>query len=271
MGRMRLFLSAWVLVAAWPLAAANGPGKEGDKKANPDYAELSRLIRKVVLDQAPKAIEDDSGWGQTIPIPEGMKIGKLRTLVKVGDKLELPHGVWRKIKLWAADPDKDVQIRVRELKPVKLTTYRLVVEADLNLQTWSEVQHWQKGLALVGFIAEAETAVRLNLGCDVAITLNAKKFPPEFKIEPNVTDLQIDLKDFTLKKATLRRLGIGIEGDAAKAAGDQFKGIVQGIIRDAEPAIKERANEAIVKGLKDGKGALSLEKLLKALSAKEKK
>jgi hypothetical protein len=213
MGRFIVLLSALGPVA-W---ASVGVGDEPFKKdASRDYTELSRLIHKVVAGQVPKAIEDNSGWGKTIPIPEDLKLPKLRTVVKVGDRMELPHGLWRKVKLTMPDPAKDLNIRVKELSPMNGSKYRLKLEADANLHGWTEVQHWQKGLALVGFIAEADAAVLLNLECEVGLELNSKKFPPEIKIDPKVTGLEIDLKDFSLRKVTLRRLGTVLEATAPR-------------------------------------------------------
>src|SRR5262249_41863761 len=106
-------------------AAADEPFK---KDASRDYADLSRLIHKVVAGQVPKAIEDNSAWGKTIPIPDDLKLPKLRTVIKVGDKMELPHGLWRKVKLTMADPAKDLRIRVKELNPVNGSKYSLKLE-----------------------------------------------------------------------------------------------------------------------------------------------
>src|SRR5262249_32900648 len=156
--------------------------------------------------------EDESGWGQTIPIQPGerLPLPKLRTIIKKGDKLEAPHGLWRKVKAWMTDPAKDLQIQVRDLKALDGSTYRVTLEAEADLRTWTGAQHGQKGLALIGFIAEADAKVNLYLECDVALSLDGKKFPPAFKVEPKVSTLKIDLKDMTLRSVTLRRVGIGI-------------------------------------------------------------
>ena len=36
----------------------------------PDLEPLSRMVRDIVLKQAPKSVEDVSGWGKTAPIPK---------------------------------------------------------------------------------------------------------------------------------------------------------------------------------------------------------
>jgi hypothetical protein len=262
------FLGSSLMLLAGVFAAGDEPCKADAK----DYAEFSKLLHQMVVSQLPKVIEDNSGWGQTVPIPDKLSLPKLRTRIKVGDKEELPHGLWRKIKVWMTEPAKDLQIRVRDFKSVDSKTYRLVVEADAVLHTDIDAQHWQKGLTLGGFNGQADVTLGLTLEFDVQVTLNTKKFPPELKIDPKVTDLKTDLKDFTLKQVSMKKLGLGLDGDKAKELGNQFKGILQDQLSKAEPAIKAKANEAIAKSLREGKGTMGAGELMKALSSdKEKK
>jgi hypothetical protein len=246
-------------------------GDEPRRPEEKDYAEFSKLIHQVVVKQLPKVFEDSSGWGQTVPIPPKLTLPKLRTRIKVGDKEELPHGLWRKIKVWMTTPAKDLQIRVRDFKSVDGKTYRLVIEADALLHADVDAQHWQKGLTLGGFTAQADVALNVLLNCDVQVSLVGKKFPPELKIEPKITDLKTDLKDFTLKQVAMKKIAIGIEGDAAKDVGNKFKDVLQQLLHSAEPAIKAKANEAIAKSLQDGKGTISAGEMMKALSLPGKK
>lgn len=264
MGRFGLALSLFGLAA---LATAGQP----EKNEPVDYAELSRLIHKIAVAQVAKTVEDNSGWGQTVPVPDRLPLPRLkRTLVKVGDRWELPHGVWRKVKAWLPEPARDLQIHVRELKPAGPGTFRLVLDADVALRGWAEVQHWQNGLALVGFIGEADAVIGLHLVCDVGIAFDTKKFPPEVKVTPKVAELKSDLREFALREVKLRRLAVKLEGDAAREAGNQFKGILQELMRSQEAKVKELANQAIERSLREGKGNLNAASLMKLLSPPSK-
>jgi hypothetical protein len=247
--------------------------QQPDDKAPVDYDELSRLIHKVVVAQVPKVIEDDSGWGQTVAIPEKLRLPKLqRTFIKVGDRWEVPHGFWRKVKASLPEPAKNVQIQVRDLKSAGPGAIKLTVDADIALRGWAEAQHWRNGLALVGFIAEADAVIGLNLVCDVAIAVDTKKFPPDVKVTPKVAELKTDLREFSLREVKMRRLAVTLEGEAAREAGNQFKGLLQQLMRNHEPKVKELANEAIARSLREGKGNLSAEAMLKlfGMPVKEK-
>ena len=255
-------LAIGIVIAAF----AATPAQEPVKAPAIDYTELSRLIQKIAVAQAPKVIEDNSGWTGSVPASTNLKLPRLkREMIKVGDRWELPQGIWHKEKVWLLEPEKTLAIRVRELKPLDAKTYRLVLDADVALHGVVEVQTWQKGLALLGFIAEADAFIGLNLEFDIGITLETKKFPPEVKVVPKISELKTDLKDFALRQVTLRRLGTILEGETAREAGNQVKGYLQEAMRRYEPEFKERANETIARSLREGKGSFSADALLKSL------
>src|SRR5271165_356953 len=91
-----------------PLAAQPMPSAEDPA------AELNRLIHKAVVAKLPKVIEDDSGWGRTIPLPDKLRLLRARrTIVDVNGKPEVPDGTWIKTRLSVDDPERDLKIQVR--------------------------------------------------------------------------------------------------------------------------------------------------------------
>jgi hypothetical protein len=239
---------------------------------NKDYAALSQMIQKSVVGQLPKEFKTEKNWGETVPIPaEGLRRMNRRQTVQVGDHKELPQGQWRKTRGWLDDPARDVTIQVRDLKPAGNSSYHIALDADARIHVDTEVQQWQKGLLIVDLTALADVRVAIALDCDVALRLG-KGFPPDVKVEPKVTNLKADLKDFNLRRGEARRqrLALAVEGEAATKLGHEFKGTLQDMLHAAEPKIAERINEAIARSLREGKGTFSAAALLKALSNKEK-
>jgi hypothetical protein len=260
MGRGRFWAALVVLGAVLPRAGAGEPARP---EAARRYAALSRLIKKAVVAGLPKVMKDDSGWGGTIPVPERLRAPRLRrTYVKVGDHWELPQGTWRKVRLWLEDPNRDLDVRVRELRQVDATHYRLGVDADAALRLEADVRQWLRGLLLLDATAQADADVGLALDFNVRVEL-AGKLPPEVKVAPRVTDLKMELKDFTLRRVKFHRAGVAVEGDARLS--DELKGVLQGLLRSAEPRVRARANAAIARALREGRGTLSAADLLKAV------
>jgi len=251
------------------------PWASGDEKPTPapktDYAALSKMIHKVVVAQLPKVFNGQTGWGQTTPITEGLPLMRRRQTVQVGDHLELPHGHWRKTRAWLDDPDRDLIIKVRDLRPVGNKSYQIKLDVDVAARGETDVQQWQKGLKLVDVTAQAAGRVGIFLECDVALSLSTT-FPPEVKVEPKVSNLKLELKDFELGRVDARRPGIALalQGQAASDVGKEFRGVLQDLLRAAEPTIKDRANEAIARSLREGKGTFSATALMQALSSQAK-
>jgi len=262
------------LLAVLGVAAGDNKDKAAKLPAQADYTEFSKMIQKLIAGKIPRMVEDTSGWGQSVPVPEKLRFPGLRTTVRVGNRMELPHGLWRKVKVSMKDPDKDLRIWVRDVKRLNPKTVRVSVESQATFGTAVQAQLWQRGLALPGFAGKADATIAVFVDCDVVMELVTSKFPPELKVEPKVANLKMDLRDFNLKEISLLRLGKVLEGERAKETGNQYKGILQDLMHAAEPTVKDYANDAIAESIKEGKGTLSagaLFKMLTAATPKEKK
>jgi len=239
----------------------DNPKPEPKAEVRKDYAEFSALIHKMVVKEVPRYYEELSGWGQTIPIPPKLRFPNLqRTKIRVGDHDELPHGLWKRYKVRLQDPNKDIRIVVRDFVKLEGGKFRVVVDSDANLLCEGELKHWQNGISLLGATAQADAVLAMSLVCDVDISLNTKMFPPDVIVQPKVTDLKLDLKEFNL-----RRIGsvIEIEGERAKNLGNEVKDVLRNLIKSQEGEVKNRANEAIAASLKEGRGNISAAAILK--------
>jgi len=231
----------------------------GEKQTKQEYSEFSRLVHSVVVKQLPKEFEDASGWGQTIPVTEKLPFPGLRTYVKVGDKVEVPHGTWRRFKGRIEQPDKNLKIVVRDFKQIDGKNYRVAVDVDVIVLTHTEIQQWQKGLPLIGGQAVIDVNVTASMVCDINASFELKKFPPELKIEPKVTQLDLDLVDFKVRNGPI------VGGEFGDNLRNDLKEIVRGVMKAAAPVVKDEANRAIVQSLKEGTGTISAAAIMKAL------
>jgi hypothetical protein len=248
--------------------AADGPARGQEKS---DYAALERLIHKMMAGQMPPAFEQAEHWGQTIPIPDKLLLPRLRTVVEVNGREELPHGLWRKLRGRIEDPQRDLVIRVRSFEGKGNLTYRIALDADVVLRGEGEVQHWQKGLALVGLLVDADIVVRLSMECAVKARPDPKKPLALVRLETKVDGLKMDLTEFTLKRVSLRRLGPILEGEKAEAAGGLVRGLVEKSLVSMAPQMQEQINQALARGAAREDGGIPTADLLKALPPAPKK
>lgn len=248
------------LLAGIVVGAADEPNPP-PKTELKDYTEFSKFLHKLVTAKVPKEAENRSQWGKTIPIPPKLRLPNAkRTIIRVGDHDEVPNGPWRRLKVWIDDPNKDVTIRVRDFSKLDAKTYRLSLEADASVHGEGEAQRWVNGIMLARVQAQADSAFNLAMDVDVSASLNTNVFPPELKIEPKVSTCKVTVKEFVIRKIG----DIPIEGDIAKQFGIDLREYCQQLATTFEPQVKERINEGITQGLKEGKGPNLLE-LLKVI------
>src|SRR5262245_21212858 len=202
-----------------------------------EYKEFSRLVHSMVVKQIPKEFEDTSGWGGTIPIEPNLPLPRLRRYVKVGDKMEMPHGTWRKFKGKLEDPDKNLKIVIKDFKQIDGKNYRVVADVDVTVLMLAEVQQWQKGLMLIGSEVAVDTNFTAAIVVDINATLNFKKFPPELNIEPKVSELGLEFVDFKVRGGPILP---GPFGDNIRR---DLKDGIRAFIKATEPSIKAYANQ----------------------------
>src|SRR5207248_8710338 len=114
------------------------------------------------------------------------------------------------------------------------------------------------GLKLIGISVQADAQIAADLVCNVKISLDASKLPPDVLAEPKVASLKLELREFDLN-----RVGRILVGEPALQLGDELKGLLQELLRLHEEEIKDYANQALAKALKGGPARIPATELLK--------
>jgi hypothetical protein len=253
-----------ILMVSLALTASLVQGLWAEEKS--DHPEFAKLIHSLVAPQLPRDFEDHSGWGKTTPVTNEVRLPRVRrTVVKVGDRMEWPHGGWKRSKVWLDDPAKNLQIRITNLQRVDKGRTRIGLEATLALHGERERQQWVKGLRLLGLTVQADAVVTAHLDTEITVAFNAKKFPPEVIVTPKVMDTKLELKRFDLNRVGPVLLGT----EEAREMGEELRGFLQDLMKRHETQVTEKLNEAIAKAVKEGKTKLSATTLLKLNLPKE--
>lgn len=247
-GIIGLLLAPWVV------------GADADEKSDKnDYTELSRRLQQAIVEKAPKRYEDRSDWGRTIPPPPAVRLPRLpRKVVQVNGRDEFPDGVWKRTLVWLDDPAKDIRVRVLDVKQREANTYRVKLASTVDLHAERERQRWKNGVRFYALTVQADARFGAEFDCDVKVAFDVSKFPPDVLVEPKVARARVELLEFDLN-----RVGSLLVGDPARELGDELKGVLQELIRLFDEDVKEYANAAIIKVLKDGKARVSAAELLK--------
>jgi len=232
-----------------------------EAESKQDFTAFSKLLHQRVTKEL-KEFKDDSGWGQTIPVPPKLPLPGLRTYLKSGDEVVLPHGAWQRFNGKVEDPNKNLKIVVKDFKKTADgKKYRLVADVDVTIVCHGEWQLWQKGLLIVSGASAADANFTAAVVCEVGVCFDFKMFPPELKVEPKVTELGLNLVDFKFRHEPILK---GQVGDDIRR---DLKDMLRTLVKSSEGAVKDYANKAIAQGLKEGKGVMSASAILQTLPA----
>ena len=221
---------------------ANAAATAGRALSAEDARALSELIRELVLNNAPHEYEDTKKWGGTKEVWAGLKVSHDGILLKTKRRTkQVNHGTWERYRAWLIEPEKELKIRLENLRtePGTDATFELLVASRLGaFARWAE---WQRGIQLYSISADAEARVQLRMRCQLRLSLDPVTFPPELAIHPRVTDAELDLVDFRVIRLSK------LDGPLVKQIGDGLHGALQREIDRRSPKLVTRINAVIEK------------------------
>jgi hypothetical protein len=207
---------------------------------------LTRSLQTLLVANTPREIEDRKSWDKTIPLDPKLKLKSLRTIVQVDGKAHVPDGSWSRSKITLNDPARDVQIYVRDLKPLEGGKQHIVLELVVRCGWEYERKEWEKGFQLIGVTANGTTRAQLFLAAEYSTKLDVATFPPQLKVDLKVTQTKLDLREFEVKRLTKSKL-LSLQ---AKLLSDEIRDILQVLITRKEDKITNALNSALAKVLK---------------------
>jgi hypothetical protein len=239
--RSRQSLLVVLVAAAWSCATLHAralpPGK---LPATSDS--LSAAVRELLIDCLPEEFEDHDDWGQTKRVVSGLKFrthgGKLQVEKRTK---EVRHGLWKKYHAALVDPTRQLQLRIANLRRESgdRTTFSVFLSARLEGE--ARVERWRQGVKMLNFMTQAESTIEARLDCQLSARLVSGKYLAGIELKPTVTAVSLRLADFDLKRVSK------IDGSAAHELGNGLRDTIQHTLRDQEPKVLLKLNEAIAK------------------------
>jgi hypothetical protein len=206
---------------------------------------LAQVLHGLLVANAPREVEDRDDWGKTVPPEPGLGLMSLRTKVAVDDKVELPHGSWSRSKVTLADPAKDVQVEVLDLRPADGGKQRLELRVVVRGGWEHERKLWAKGLPLGGVTATGTALVQIDLGAEFTTAVDVTQFPPRLKVSAAVRQTKVELREFAVTKFTNSER----VGEVAKRFGDELRPLLQLLVTRKEKDLTQALNDALAKAL----------------------
>lgn len=238
--------SAGSLLAAEPprptTYAPTIPGNSSTRSAAPGQPApsspaLDALVKRIVIEHAPRAVEKADGWGRTKEIVSGLDVRRdgweLRTHRR---RKQVNDGTWKWYRCELVDPQRDLNILITPLvdAPDGAKQYDVSTIARLNVQ--ARLQKWESGVRLASISGDADAVVRLDLRCRIQLELDHGQFPPDFVATPRVERAAVRLLDLNVEQISKLR------GDLAEELGQGMRPMIEREIAHRQGELAPKLN-----------------------------
>jgi hypothetical protein len=220
---------------------------------------LAEMLRGALLQFLPSPLYEASpGWGQTKEVAVGVKWqGKGLSVHPEVSRAPRNHGVWRKVKVTALDPQESLAFElrsVRQAEPLKLT---FTAELALNVRAEAERQKWEAGVRISSSSLQARVRLHLTLDCVAEARIEAT----DAVLPDMIFRLRVVRADLQYDNLVVEHVA-GIGGTGARLLGEAVRGGIHRFHPSLERGLLARADAAIVRAGDTREVRVSLGKLL---------
>ncbi len=238
---------------------AEGPSNPaGQSAASPDTSQrFHQLITRIVTDNIPHEYEEKKDWGKTTEIWAGVKIWRegLRIETKRRKK-EVKHGKWRLYRVWLVDPEQQFHVRVENIREVGEGRVEFDASAEAAMGAFGRLSLWERGVQLISISADADARVRLRVRCNLGAEVDPTKLPPDVVLDPAITDADLQLVDFDLRRIS------DLRGPLVNSLSHAVREVLEDRIANRRQRLVDKINRQIEKN--EDEFRLSLHDLLRS-------
>jgi hypothetical protein len=249
------FVALFAVLLAYPLRAAP-PTTPGD---TPTADELSSIFRTLMTATLPSPIiEQDYNWGHQRMVANGVTWEKSGIFLKPQKQEKLKDdGVWRRIRIDAINPDKNLIVKVANVQKAEKGRLTFDMAITLPARIKFEQQLWKAGVRVYSGETRARCKTILLLQCESTTKVTkSDSFIPDVAFRMRVLDARLTYDDFVVEHTA------GVGGEVAEALGDALHNTVKQVKPSLEKNMLEKANKAIVKAGDTKEVKLGIGKLL---------
>lgn len=225
-----------------------------------DLPTVATIIKTVLISQIEPVYEDDSKWGTTEDVFAGVKVRRDGWKLRISKrKKEVRHGLWKKYQARIHNPERDVELKIRQVRATDNGSWRMDIVATVNLEAIAVLHEYVRDVRLFSVTVAADTKVTATLDCELIPRVGGNYLLTDLILEPKVVGSKLQLHSFTLKRVGKAR------GKVVRELGDELEGYVREKLANQAPKITKKANKALDKELENGQIRLSAADLAKDL------
>jgi hypothetical protein len=252
---MRPLLAAAVLCSLAG-AADPAPPKPAD---TPSADELASVMRTLLTSALPAPlVAKEFNWGHQVEVMNGVTWDGDGILKKPHKQKKLKNdGVWRRIRVEAFDPEKNLTVAVKNVRQPEKGKLTFDVVVALQTRITFEQQVWSRGTRLYSGETRARCRPIAVLKCEsTSRAVKTGALLPEVVFRMRVVDAKLGYDEFRVDHTA------GVGGDLARIMGDALHDTIKVWTPSLERDLKEKAQSAIVKAGDTKEVKLGLGRLL---------
>jgi hypothetical protein len=240
---------AWSLLAfAVPVGAEPGsvalPSKSNEATTASLETSWSEIVEDLVVNLIPENYSDDRHWGKTAKVSRGVRVRTKGGQVRLEQReKKVNHGFWRRVKVKLLDPEKTLQLEIRNVRVMEDQSTRFELSLKVRARCETQFAFWTYDVKGLNGSVESDVTVQSLADCSFRIETASKEgaLLPEVAFAPQVHDLDLKLSD-----VDTRRVGI-VGGWVADELGNVTRKAVEEVLQSQEPKILERIQKSIRK------------------------
>jgi hypothetical protein len=235
---IQLVIIAIALAAMLKVLAA-APTAVDPSRVAPEI--LSESVAQIIAAEIPREYERKKDWGRTKEITTGVRSsGNFFKFDMHRKRSDVNHGTWKHYRLTLVDPDKNLSVKIENLRTLKSGRVALTLNVAAKLHGWARAKIYDRGVHLIALEAEGDTKIRLALDVEIGIvSVQTDSYLPGFAIDPVVTDARLKFDDFRLKRIS------NVGGSLAHELGDILREAVEDELKG--PKLANKINHSINK------------------------
>jgi len=216
--RFGLLLAATLAVAACGMVfAQNGVPQSVPANTGVSPNATAKIVTRLIADAIPREYERSKDWGRTTRITTGVRSsGNFFKFDIHSKKSKVKDGVWKRYRATMIEPEKNLVVRIDNLRSLAPGRIALTLFATTKLRCWGRAKVYESGVHLISLEAEADAKVRLWIDCEIALEMAPSSFLSGIAVRPHVTKARMKLDKFRLQRISdvrgpiLHELGDGL-------------------------------------------------------------
>jgi hypothetical protein len=250
----------FLLAAVGIMKATAGPTLTAFTGITPEL--VAGIVSPLIAEAIPREYEGSKDWGKTKRVTTGVRSEGNFFRFDMHRKLEeVNDGVWKKYKLRLVEPDKNLTVRIDNLRALDSGRYTLTLFVAAKVHGWARATVYEHGVHVISLEAEGDTSIRLWIDAEVGVdSVPSSLLIPGVELHPTVTDAKLKFDDFQLTRIS------DVKGVIAHDLGGLLKHGLEKQV--AGPKLVEKLNHSLQKHPE--KLRLSPDMLLSKASPKRK-